>query len=124
MKTSTNQQDLTDRYFAEMNRHLDDITCGRADKMHTIKDVANNLHVHPRHLSNTVKAVTGYSPCYFFEGKLIEIAKNLLAQQKLSIKDIAFQMTFDPSNFTKFFKKYTGQTPGAYRAAILQAIRN
>jgi AraC-like DNA-binding protein len=124
MKTSASQQGLTDRYFAEMNRHLDDIAHGRADKMHSIKDVANNLHVHPRHLSNTVKAVTGYSPCHFFEGKLIEIAKNLLAQQKLSIRDIAFQMTFDPSNFTKFFKKYTGQTPGEYRAAILQAIRN
>lgn len=101
-----------------MNEHLNDIKHDRINKVLRLKDIAGKLHIHPRHLSNTVKSVTGKSPCYFFERKLIGITKLLLEENKYSITKVAQKLDYDPSNFTKFFKNYTGQTPTQYKKKI------
>ncbi|MAT91788.1 MAG: AraC family transcriptional regulator [Halioglobus sp.] len=47
-----------------------------------------------------------------------EAAILCLDRQELSINDVAMQMGFtDPSAFHRSFKKWTGQTPGQFRAA-------
>jgi AraC family transcriptional regulator, regulatory protein of adaptative response / methylphosphotriester-DNA alkyltransferase methyltransferase len=46
---------------------------------------------------------------------LLDISKELLLTTTLSIAQIARQLTYDPSNFTKFFKEYTGTTPKKFR---------
>jgi AraC family transcriptional regulator of adaptative response / methylphosphotriester-DNA alkyltransferase methyltransferase len=38
-----------------------------------------------------------------------------LLTTNLSIAQIAGRLTYDPSNFTKFFKQYTGTTPKQFR---------
>ena len=35
------------------------------------------------------------------------------------VAEIARKLRYDPSNFTKFYKKYTGITPGLYRQRML-----
>lgn len=35
----------------------------------------------------------------------------MLEKNKRSINAIASQATYDPSNFTNFFRRFTGQTP-------------
>jgi AraC family transcriptional regulator, regulatory protein of adaptative response / methylphosphotriester-DNA alkyltransferase methyltransferase len=86
--------------------------------MHEISDFANMLHIHPVHLSNTVKEVTGRSACDLFEERLVQLAKELLTTTNLPVAEIARQMTYDPSNFTKFFKKFVGMTPKKYRDSL------
>jgi len=50
-----------------------------------------------------------------------EAAKLCLDRHELSIGDVALQMGFtDPSAFHRSFKKWTGQTPGQFRAARRQ----
>lgn len=50
-----------------------------------------------------------------------EAAKLCLDRPELSINDVALQMGFtDPSAFHRSFKKWTGQTPGQYRAGLRQ----
>jgi len=115
---NSRKQEITNSYFKLMNEHLNDIKHNRIDKVLRLKDIADKLHIHPRHLSNTVKSVTGKSPCYFFENKLIEITKLLLEDNEYSITKIAQKLDYDPSNFTKFFKNYTGQTPTQYRKSL------
>lgn len=78
------------------------------------------MHIHPRHLSNTIKLVTGNSPCAFFEDKILDIAKQHLEENKISITEIATMLTYDPSNFTKFFKRFAGMTPKQYRKNLLE----
>lgn len=117
-KISPRQHEITASFFREMDTHLKDIAEGRVEKMFEVQEFADILHIHPIHLSNTVKLVTGKCPCHFFENKIIDIAKNMLEQNICSIADIARQLTYDPSNFTKFFKKYTHQTPTQYRAFL------
>ena len=114
------KQQITKAYFREMEAHLDQLKNGQVDKMLSLKEIAGKLYIHPRHLTNTVKVVTGKSPCDHFENKIISIAKILLEHEQQSITDIAIKLTYDPSNFTKFFKKYTGITPSQYRKNFSQ----
>jgi len=45
--------------------------------MFEIKEFADILHIHPTHLSNTIKLATGHHPCFYFENKILEVAKSL-----------------------------------------------
>ncbi len=109
-------------YLKELDKHLDDLVAGRTTEMLEVRDFADLIHVHPVHLSNTVKAATGQSPCYFFEKRLMEISKSMLENANTPISEIARILTYDPSNFTKFFKHFAGQTPKQYREAYLVAL--
>ncbi len=116
----TRQEEITNKYFTALDNHLTDIVEGRANEIKEINEIAELLHIHPTHLSNTVKLSTGKSACYFYEHKIIEIAKSLLEQHTKSITEIALLLTYDPSNFTKFFKSYVNQTPSQYRKENLK----
>lgn len=109
------KDEITSAYLKALDDHLADIVEGRTADMKEINEIAELLYIHPTHLSNTVKLATGKSACYFYEHKIIEIAKTLLQQRTRSVTSVAYQLTYDPSNFTKFFKAYVHKTPGQYR---------
>lgn len=118
IKTTARQRELVNLYLEALQRHLEDLRHGRAENALEIRDFAEMLHVHQRHLSSTIREVTGKSPCDFFEQGLMEIARELLGDRSHSIAWVAKTLTFDPSNFTKFFKRFAGITPGQYRERI------
>jgi len=118
-KILARQHEITADYLKELDKHILDIVEGRAEKMFEIRDIAGILHIHPTHLTNTVKLTTGNHPCSYYEEKILSVAKKMLAENKTSIAEIARQLTYDPSNFTKFFKRFAGQTPKQFREEIL-----
>ncbi len=118
-RISTRAHEITVDFLKEVDKHLLDIVEERATEMFEVRDFAEILHIHPRHLTDTIKSLTGNSPCYYFEGKILKIAKEMLEKNELSIKAIAISLTYDPSNFTKFFKRFTGKTPKQYREEFL-----
>ncbi|MEN5084900.1 helix-turn-helix transcriptional regulator [Sphingobacterium faecium] len=118
-KLFVREQEITADFLRALDNHLSDILCGNKDQMYEIRDFAALLHIHPIHLSNTIKSATGHSPCYFMENRLMEISKSMLQQINIPIAEIARTLTYDPSNFTKFFKRFSGQTPKQYRADFL-----
>lgn len=62
------------------------------------------------------KNYTGLSPGQYFIQVKIEKAKNLLENQSLSIKEIAYDLKFDSCfYFSKLFKQKTGMSPTIYR---------
>jgi AraC family transcriptional regulator of adaptative response / methylphosphotriester-DNA alkyltransferase methyltransferase len=113
------QHEIFADYIRELDKHLDDVMHNRVQKMFEIRDIADILHIHPTHLTNTIKLTTGKPPCWYFEDKLMVIAKDML-RQNVSIKEVAYTLTFDASNFTKFFKRFEGVTPKDYRERLLQ----
>lgn len=119
-KVSVRQNQIMEQFLKELDQHLADLKEGKAEKTFEINDIASILHIHPTHLSNTIKETTGKSPCDFYEEKLMEVARQLLSETNMSIGDIADRLTFDPSNFAKFFKHFQGMTPRQYRQANLQ----
>jgi len=118
-KILARQHEIAADYLRIVDAHLLDIIEGRATKMLEIRDIAGIMHIHPTHLTNTVKLATGVHPCLFYEEKLVSISKNLIEENRMSINAIASLLTYDPSNFTKFFKKFVGQTPSQYRETFL-----
>jgi AraC family transcriptional regulator, regulatory protein of adaptative response / methylphosphotriester-DNA alkyltransferase methyltransferase len=116
---SSRKKQIAKQYLQELDKHIQSLKNGEEDKALEIKDFAAMLHIHPIHLSNTIKEVTGESTCDHYENRLLKIAKELLVETDLSIATIARQLTYDPSNFTKFFKTYTGTTPKKFRDAQL-----
>ena len=118
-KILARQHEIFADYLRELDKHLDDIVNERVVDMFEIRDFAEILHIHPTHLTNTIKLTTGKPPCFFFEEKIMAIAKNMIQQHK-PIKEVAFKLTFDASNFTKFFKRFEGVTPKEYRERVFE----
>lgn len=116
--TLTRGEEITRDYLAFLDKHIADILSGRETEMLHINEIARQLFMAPVHLTNTVTEVTGHHPCYYFDKKIIDEANKLLLETKLSSAEIARRLTFDPSNFNKFYKKLTGKTPTQYREEI------
>ena len=108
-------EEIVRDYLLHLNQHITDIKEGRAKKALQIKDIAQKLFIHPKHLSNTIQEVLGKSPCDIYEEKLIEISKELILSSDEPISQIAQHLGYDPSNFSKFFKSYTEKTPKQFR---------
>lgn len=115
---SARQKEIVHQYEAELDKHMLELKAGGVEIMHEISDFAKMLNIHPIHLSNTVKVVTGRSSCDLFEERLVALSKEMLASTNLPVAEIARQLTYDPSNFTKFFKKFVKMTPKAYRDSL------
>ncbi len=112
------QHEIVADFRREVDQHLADIVEGRATEMLEIRDLAARLFIHPTHLSNTLKLATGHSPCHYYEARIMDVAREQLRATERSVADIAGGLTFDPSNFTKFFKRFAGCTPKQYREAV------
>lgn len=112
------QAEITDLFLREMNKHMDDFMADRVETMAHLKDIAASMFLHPVHVSTVIKLHTGFHPCHFYELRILQEAKSLLSDPAWSISDVASRLTYDTSNFTKFFKQYEGVTPSAYRKTL------
>ena len=112
---SLRKKEIVQQYITELDKYIAQLKKGETTETMEIREFAQLLHIHPSHLSNTIKEVTGKSTCSFFEERLVTVSKELLLTTSLPISQIAAQLTYDPSNFTKFFKHYTGITPKKFR---------
>ena len=115
IKSLKRSEEITKDYFAFLDNHLNDIVEGRVTKMMELNQIASALFVSHTHLTDTIQQTMGHHPCYFYDLKIAEQAKKMLLNTNSPIADIANTLTYDPSNFSKFFKKFTGQTPGEFR---------
>jgi AraC-like DNA-binding protein len=81
---------------------------------------AQKLRCTSRRLGAACKLILGKTPqSLIIERQMLE-AKRLLLHSELSIQQLAGDLGFeDPSNFTKAFRKATGETPSAFRKARL-----
>jgi AraC family transcriptional regulator of adaptative response / methylphosphotriester-DNA alkyltransferase methyltransferase len=117
-KILARQYEITSDFLKVVDQHLADIMDEKILDMYEIRDIADVMHIHPTHLSNTIKFTTGKAPCFFFEEKIMNIAKKMLHDTSVPINEIATRLTFDPSNFSKFFKRFEGITPKQYREQV------
>ena len=115
------QAEITEAFIRAMNQRMDDFMAGRVEEMGHIRDIAGVMCLHPTHVSTIVKAHTGHHPCYFFEQRILREAKTLLADPAASVSSVAGRLTYEASNFAKFFKEYEGITPSEYRRQLVAA---
>jgi len=78
---------------------------------------ASELAMHPNHLNALSKRITGKTAKQLIQEKVLQVAKSLLIQTNLSIREIAFQLGYnETAHFHNFFKKSTSLTPNQFRA--------
>ncbi|WP_294296908.1 helix-turn-helix transcriptional regulator [uncultured Chryseobacterium sp.] len=84
----------------------------------TVEAYTRRLNVSPGFLNKICKQFSGLSAQQMIHHKLISEIKRQLHQNK-SAKEICYEFGFsDPSNFNRFFKKFTRMTPHQYRKNI------
>jgi AraC-like DNA-binding protein len=104
------------RLFKQLLDHrLRQIAAGE-EAVLNVKSIASELNISQDHLSKTVKSETGKPISSWIDERLIAEAQSMLIQTNLPVNDIAHRLTFnDATNFTKYFKKFSGYTPRGYR---------
>ncbi|MGU3374874.1 helix-turn-helix domain-containing protein [Chryseobacterium sp. M5A1_1a] len=108
-------KEIVNQYFMFLEKHVQDVILGSVSEFMEVNEIASQLAVSHKHLTDTIKKETGQHPCYFYDEKIIREAKLMLSNSDKSVAEIARIFTYDPSNFSKFFKKMTGSTPGKFR---------
>ncbi|MDB6095245.1 MAG: hypothetical protein JWM32_2807 [Verrucomicrobia bacterium] len=74
----------------------------------------------PSRLQALFRNVTGYPPLDYLRRLRVEEARRLLADNRLSVKEIAARTGFrDASHFSKVFRRVDGLSPAHYRDALL-----
>lgn len=84
----------------------------------TVEGYSKMLNISAGFLNKICRQFCGLSAQQMIHYKLVSEIKKQLYQNK-SAKEIAYEFGFsDPSNFNRFFKKFTGSTPQQYRKNI------
>lgn len=117
------QAQILAQFQQVLDSHLNDFMAGRVEKMHELKQIAAIMCLHPIHLSKVIKLESGHHACHFYQQRILLEAKKLLTNTDLPIGWIAHRMDYDVSNFTKFFKRFTGITPSIYRKSIIDQAK-
>jgi AraC family transcriptional regulator of adaptative response / methylphosphotriester-DNA alkyltransferase methyltransferase len=115
IKTISRSEEITLSYFNFLNQHIESVVSGDTPEFLQLNEIAGELCISHQHLTDTVQKQTGNHPCYFYDLKIIEHAQLMLKDPGLSVAEVAKILTYDPSNFGKFFKKIVGETPKTWR---------
>ncbi|WP_457128451.1 helix-turn-helix domain-containing protein [Mucilaginibacter sp. HD30] len=104
----SSQQGLLRNYLRLIDHHYID--------QRTVGEYAAMLSVSANYLSQAVKQASGKNALSFIVARVAAEARSLILYTDLQIAEIAYQLNFsDAANFSKFFKKHTGQTPSQLR---------
>jgi AraC-like DNA-binding protein len=84
-----------------------------------VSEYAAQLGYSPRTVSRATHEAFGIAAKQFIDRRVTLEAKRLLVHDELSAAQIATNLGFtSATNFTKFFRRHTGSTPGAFREAV------
>jgi len=87
-----------------------------------VSEYAAQLGYSPRTVSRATHEAFGFAAKEFIDRRVILEAKRLLIHDELSAAQIATYLGFtSATNFTKFFRRHTGSSPGAFRDVFMTA---
>lgn len=87
--------------------------------LHSVNDYAKLLHITANYLNTICKKRKDKSAGEIIRDRMMLEAKRLLTHSDSTIAQIAYDLNFeDNSYFGRFFKKYSGVTPAAFRSEI------
>ncbi|WP_394775248.1 helix-turn-helix domain-containing protein [Flavobacterium sp.] len=85
----------------------------------TVQFLANQLNLSPRYLSDLLRTLCGQNTQQFIHDKLIEKAKEYIANGTFSVSEIGYKLGFEhPQSFNKLFKKKTNLSPIAFKESF------
>lgn len=100
---------LAMRFVAAVEQHF--------TRWYNVSDYLSFLGVTDKALGRALKQALGQTPKSYIDQRRVLEAKRLLVYSELSVKELAYHLGFDePTNFNKFFRKHTEQSPLDFRA--------
>ena len=85
-------------------------------ELFTVKDYADMMHISPKHLSETIKKVSGKSALQVIHSNRLNYAQSLLQSTHKTVTEIAYDLNFEsPDYFSSFIKRLTGRSPVQFR---------
>lgn len=82
----------------------------------SVKEYARMLKISPKHLNAICKSVSDITAKHSIDNFMTLEIKRVLATSERSVQEISYEFGFDePTNFVKYFKKHTGQSPACFR---------
>lgn len=107
---------LTASFLALLARQYPIVTPARRLGLRTPQAFADQLAVHVNYLSRTLKAVTGKTTTQLLAERLVQEGRALLLHTDWPVSTIGYCLGFEePTHFTQFFRRHTGQTPSQVR---------
>jgi two-component system response regulator YesN len=87
-----------------------------------LEDISRRVNISPHYFSKLFKEQVGENFIDYITSLRIQKAKELLSENRLSIKEICFDIGYaDPNYFSRLFKRVVGITPTEYREAASSA---
>ncbi len=87
--------------------------------------VAQHLHYNPDYFASLFRKQTGMTITQYLNKMRVELAKQLLVNENVSIKEAAYSSGFqDEKYFMRIFKRQEGMTPLAYKTAFQKSFIN
>lgn len=113
------RKELSNDLLEQFNRQLEqyfDSGLLQEKGIPSIEQIAKQLSVSQRYLSDTLKKETGKTSTEHLQLYLIGEAKNILLDPKKTVSEVAYELGFEyPPYFSRLFKKKEGMSPTAYR---------
>ena len=114
--------DLAKRF----DRMVDEYFSSNAEQLRTMGPpsvawCAEQFHLTPSYSGGLIRKEMNITPQAFLQDKLIEKAKSMLADESLTINDIAAALGFTyPNHFARLFRQKVGQSPTAFRRQLFR----
>lgn len=109
----TKLEELLDSYLAPNS------SAPRTLGQPTVAWCASKFNLTPSYFGDLIRREIGITAQAYIQNKIVERAKALLANQTMSINEIAYQLGFEyPNHFTRFFRQKEGITPTQFRKTI------
>lgn len=87
----------------------------------TLEEVAQTVGISPYYFSKLFKEEANMNFTEYLTGIRIEVAKHLLSERELSIKQVCVDSGYaNPNYFSRIFKKWVGITPTEFRDGLYE----
>jgi AraC family transcriptional activator of pobA len=116
----TTNEDVRDNQEYLIYRRFMDLLSIKYKNQHEVSHYAEQMAISPRRLSEICKKCNGQSAKTIIKGQLLSEAKRALQFSSVTVKHIAYDLSFGtPEQFSHFFKKNTKCAPAEYRSKFL-----
>lgn len=104
----TKFEELLDEYFQS--------SLPMQDGLPSVKYFADKIYLSPNYFGDMIKKETGKTPQEHIQLKVIELAKERIAETDQTVSQIAYALGFQyPQHLCRLFKRRVGCTPNEYR---------
>ncbi|WP_299840343.1 AraC family transcriptional regulator [uncultured Tenacibaculum sp.] len=99
--------------------HFKQLITKHYNETHNVKDYALKLSVSYKYLNDICKEISQKTAKEFLDSWLLLEIKRNISENRYTSQEIAYKMGFnEPSNFIRFFKKFTGTTPNQFQEKL------